>query len=530
MPRSTRQLNEWTIMCYTASDNDLSLFNVSQLKALKEAGFQERVEVLAYADSNEKGVPTRLFHINSRLKTKRRPTAIGDGEDPYVRNFMPDEIPINKLRRLNGECARALADALDKPEQMNASSALENFIGYCVEHHRAKHYLLFCMGHGLIVANDSFLFDANPASGITLKDLGRIIKRFTGKIQRHGALELLCFHSCSMSAVEVAYELKGTARYMIASEGYSYVGSWPYRQLLKKIFRVTKFNQSLDDQTLQKLVQRAYELSLYNATDYAFCGYSHDLALCDLAEDKVDGLAKALQTLTRQLKRALNDARGRELILLAHLKSQSFWREDYTDIYDFCCCLEDSCDSANGLQSSLKNACSGVINILKQQPNPFNGLIVFSDNFGWEYQYARGLSIYFPWSTPVGNGGVNPLKNYAGYAFNRDAKDAGDDWLSFLNKYWDKTMRLLLIEDRVKYVGSGARAHIFGSLANKPGGAMNKPGGRVNKPGGGYADSPCICPSIKNFPFIPNLYRRRRRSMTEKVQEALREKPRAQTR
>jgi hypothetical protein len=511
-------------MCYTASDNDLSLFNVSQLKALKEAGFQKDVEVLAYADSNENGVPTRLFNINSKVKTVRLPTRIGDGEDPYVRNFVPDEIWVNKLKRLKGECTQALAVALESPEDMKASCALENFIGYCVEQHPAKHYLLFCMGHGLIVGNDSFLFDANPASGITLKDLGAIIGKFTRKIQRHGALELLCFHSCSMSAVEVSYELKGTARYMIASEGYSYVGSWPYRQLLKKIFRVTKYNQTRDDQTLRELVQRAYELSLYNATDFAFSGYSHDLALCDLAEDKVNGLATALQTLTRRLKRALDDERSQELILLAHLKSQSFWREDYTDIYDFCCCLEDSCDSANRLQSSLKNACRGVIEILKQQPNPFDGLIVFSDNFGWEYQYARGLSIYFPWSAPMGNGGVNPLKNYAGYAFNKDAEDAGDDWLSFLNKYWGETMRPPLDEDRVKYVGSGAHAHIFGSLANKPGGVMNKPGGRVNKPGGGYADSPCICPSIKNFPFITNLYRRRR-SWTRKVEEVLKEKP-----
>jgi hypothetical protein len=32
-----------------------------------------------------------------------------------------------------------------------------------------------------------------------------------------------------MSAVEVAYELKGKADYMIASQGLSFVGSWPYR-------------------------------------------------------------------------------------------------------------------------------------------------------------------------------------------------------------------------------------------------------------------------------------------------------------
>lgn len=38
-----------------------------------------------------------------------------------------------------------------------------------------------------------------------------------------------------MSAIEVAYQLKGTARFMIGSEGVSFIDSWPYRQMLKRI-------------------------------------------------------------------------------------------------------------------------------------------------------------------------------------------------------------------------------------------------------------------------------------------------------
>ena len=43
-------------------------------------------------------------------------------------------------------------------------------------------------------------------------------------------------HSCSMSGVEVAYELKGKANYMMASQGVSFIGAWPYRQMLIKIY------------------------------------------------------------------------------------------------------------------------------------------------------------------------------------------------------------------------------------------------------------------------------------------------------
>ena len=522
MPRSNQKLNKWTIMCFSASDNDLSLFNVSQLKALKEAGYQKDTEVLAYADSNENGVPTRLFNVNSSLKSRRAPTSIGDGDDPYVRNFVPDEIPIDDLEKLSGTCTKELVKALKRPDRMNASAALENFIGYCLEHHPAEHYLLFCMGHGLIVGNDSFLFDANPHSGITLRRLGEIIRGFTTKAQRHGVLELLCFHSCSMSAVEVAYELKGTARYMIASEGFSYVGSWPYRQLLKKIFNATEYG-SLDDRQMQELAQRVYELSLYNATDFAYCGYSHDLTLCSLAPNKVTALADALKPLVQNLKQALKDDRGQELIQLAHLKSQSFWREDYTDIYDFCRCLRERCDQKNELQGSLYRECNKVMDLLEQQASPFDGLIVFSDNFGWEYQYAHGLSIYFPWSAPMGNGAFSPLRNYGRYAFTIDG--GTNSWFSFLKEYWKVTMRLPESEARTVDSDSPSHSPIPGELSgNKPGGVMDKPGGRINKPGGGYADSPCICPSIKNYPFTVKLDRRwRKTSWTPRVAEVVNE-------
>lgn len=527
-----RKLNEWTIMCFNGTDNELALFNVTQLKALKEAGFQKDVEVLAYFDSNENGVPTRLFNMNSKLKGHRFPTKIGDGADPWVRNFVLDEIRLGRLGRKPGRCTKKLADALKKSNEMNVSESLENFLGYCVENHPAKHYLLFCMGHGQIVANDTFLFDENPRSGVTLERLGQIMRDFTNKIRRHGVFELMCLHSCSMSAIEVAYELKGTARYMIASEGYSYVGAWPYRQLLKKIFNTTE-HHNLDEARVQELVQRIYELSLYNATDFAFCGYSHDLTLCSLAEDKLTSLVEALHPLIQKLKRAVDKRSGcQDLILLAHLKSQAFWRDDYSDIYDFCRCLMERCNRDDSFQRRLAADCDNVIKLLEQQNDPFDGLVVFSDNFGWEYQYAHGLSIYFPWTPPVGNVQAGRLRKYQKYAFTEALGD--DSWFSFLEKYWNETMRPQENAGQARYFSSIMQSRslspTYESIINQPKGVLdNKTGGRVNQPAGG----PCICPSLKNYPFIMKLHRRRIKvkrewTMTPRVEGAFKEEPKQQ--
>ena len=70
-------------------------------------------------------------------------------------------------------------------------------------------------------------------------EMGDVLSEFKEKLdeQEHKpTFELVSFHSCSVSSLEVAYELKDTANYMLASQGPTFVGSWPYRQILIRIF------------------------------------------------------------------------------------------------------------------------------------------------------------------------------------------------------------------------------------------------------------------------------------------------------
>jgi len=510
-------------MFFFACNNELSLLNVSQIKAVKEAGFQKSTELLLYFDSDEKGVPTRLFNMNKKRKGNPPKTKIGDGKDPFIRSFLQDEIFPEEMDPKKGLSTAELQKKITVPDSMTASEALQNFIGFCRENSPAKHYILFLVGHGLIVANDSFLLDIKPQSAISLVQLGTILNDFKKQVDKQGSeFELIGFHSCSMSAIEVACELKNTAKYMIASEGFSYVGSWPYRQLMKKIFNVTE--KGLTEASVQELIQRIYELSLHNAPDFAYSGYSQDLSLCSLAEDKIAQLLGPLQKLTNNLRSSIKTQRGKKLILLAHLQAQSFWREEYTDIFDFCQCLVDNCDRNDPFQDSLANDCEAVMKVFAPKENPFDGLVVLSDNFGWEFQYARGLSIYFPWSRPLGDLDNDPIKNYASYAFTRDF-GKGLSWLDFLQDYWDETVRPLEKNSSTEFfdlmTNTSPRSGIFDSFNENLALSFSRRLGQLNKPNGGMAEQPCLCPSIKNFPSVIKLNRRiRRLSATPRVAKA----------
>jgi hypothetical protein len=551
---------EWTVMILFAGDNDLAALLVSQVKAIKDAGFHEKVDVLLHIDPSERGVPTRLLHVNNRRRSRAsNRTSIGSGGDSFVRNMGEDTITAQDVNVSAGEFSKNMKKALEHPDSVNARASLENFLGYCHENHPAKNYMLFLFGHGLVVGNDAFLPDRNPHSGVKLSELGDILRTFADRVKKDddAELHLVGMHSCAMSAIEVAYELKGAARFMIGAEGIAYVGSWPYQNLLVKIFKALKQAQDASAAlNIPDLVEKLYFHALHNGTDFVYMGYSLDLTLCSLEPRRYEALTLEIRELVSALKAALDTSRGREMILLAHWEAQSYWDENYTDLYDFCLCLGRRCGSlidtlaqcasllhASGLGADspevtraleqlpdvvvlrrLAAACGAVKDRLEAtnsvELEDGRGPVVFSKNVGSEYQYSHGLSVYFPWSKPLDDGPPPPpplaiqsqkstpdgtaggvLDNYREYKFSQTDEFGADTWLSFLEDYFKKTERDSRPEEegRPKQVFENLPAFTRDLRLSHALGALEKPSGGTEKPSGG-SGSTCSCPTIKNYP------------------------------
>ncbi|HEX5705181.1 MAG TPA: clostripain-related cysteine peptidase [Pyrinomonadaceae bacterium] len=425
---------EWTIMFLLAGDSGISASMISQLKAITDAGFQRDTNVLVYFDPNCNGINAQVFNVNSirreSFKKKGKATVIGDGEDPYVRNISED-------------CHRPGLTERSAPE------SLHWFLNYSRMEFPAKNYMLFLCGHGGVVANDKFLPDSDDGSAITLPGLGKILRSFGGHVRADdGEFHLVGFHSCSMSSVELAYELQGSARFMIGTQGYAFPGSWPYRQLLKKIFRaISRYeHQPVPDPDVypnkleREILDGVQDLSFYNSVDFWLAGFSSDISICNL--DKIAALDSALQNLARALTAGVDEPTTKGYILRAHLESQSYWAENYTDLYDLCDRLTEYCSSQDRAPREIRNACTAVMDQLRREPfkegeepkGAYDRLIVYSDFFGPAYQYSNGLSIYFPWRAPS----QTILNGYSKYRFH---EKAGAAWLKFLNEYAEKTQR-----------------------------------------------------------------------------------------
>ena len=457
MINTEKKKQKWTLMFFFASDNTLSPSTLSQLKSIKAAGSQLDTNVLVYFDPNEKGAPTRVFEINQEDKT-RASSNIGNADGPLVSVLTCDSISPDTISKMPGQLSRNFGTSLGNVDMLQASQALENFLGFCRESYPAEHYMLFLLGHGLVVGRDAFLPDDNPESAIGLKTLGSILHKFSGEISNEGeVLELLGMHSCSMSSVEVAYELKGAASYMLASQGLSFVGSWPYRQMLVKIYNAV---EQSDNVNVPELMKSLHSLCIQYSADFMYAGYSADITLCSLDPQRVESLTEPISFLACALIDGLKNARCKELILLAHWKSQSYWQETYTDLYDFCLCLRRLCEwpkrrlqdqtdeltrrGSDPKRIAIIDACTAVIGKLRPQNGAqADGPVVRTDFIGPDVQYSHGLSIYFPWSEPVKDENDRIIQNYGDYAFTGGL--TREPWLEFLKAYFQETER----EDRL---------------------------------------------------------------------------------
>jgi hypothetical protein len=489
-----RETKEWTLMFYFASDNPLAISIVSQLKAIKAAGFHHDANVVAQFDPFTEGTPTHIFDVNLVNKLKFTENNIGfTSNDPFVRNMIEDKLwrdeKTRPLEGLNGEpkgaefVRKALqrvlkerhhidynppiapngrngsnGEALAVGQEPDPETSLRTFLNFCAEKYPARHYMLFILGHGIVVGNDIFMLDEHATKqAMTLSELGQILGNFKDDIELEGStFELVSFHSCSVSSLEVAYELQGTANYMLASQGPTFVGSWPYRQILIRIFNdLDEFHGKID---VKQLLMKIFHYCLFNATDFLLAGYSFQLTLIDLT--KMSRIKEPVERLSAALIKALQDKVHGELIenfvLLSHWKSQSFFNEMFTDLYDFCFCLSNKIagfiehpgltlrPDVTDMLEDMKQACWDVMKCLVKEYPVKAGeayteqIIVAADSLGPAFQYSRGLSVYFPWSRPSEDSQI--MAEYAKYKIHADFPE-DRSWLAFLGTYFKETQR-----------------------------------------------------------------------------------------
>jgi hypothetical protein len=351
-------MTDWTIMVYISADDVLANFAIESLNQLRRAA-GDNIVVMAQFDPDGKQ-SARRFRF--------------DGQDDSHAPLNTIELPPIS------------------PVEMTDPDTLTNFVDWAStppDGREAKHYCLILWGHGT-----ELLLDQDPSKSksryLTPANLKKALQD-TKLVKGGNPLDVIALDACSMSMVELATELRGCVRFMVASQEEVPDQSFPYEQLLANLK-----NHDRDDvegicRTIPQLYKRAFQ-------DYVVTPGTgmKEITLSSLSLERIDTITNPLQRLAQTLQTSISNQDLVDAIILARRHSRDFVLGLFVDLSDFCdklaAGLMDKPMVDKNINDALAYACKKVRDAIDEGP------CVIGNQTGVNAADCHGVSIYFPFS------------------------------------------------------------------------------------------------------------------------------------
>ncbi|MCD4783019.1 MAG: hypothetical protein K8T10_04215 [Candidatus Eremiobacteraeota bacterium] len=362
-------MKKWTILVYSAADNDLEPFQVEDVMEMEKTGGGNSLNLLVQLDRGKK------------------PSNLSDGWSGARRY---------KIER-DGDPEKINSPVLEDLGQVNMSdpSTLSDFIQWGIKKYPAKHYMLIISDHGK--GWEGAIQDKSHSGWM---ELPRIEDALMDAQEKTGQkLDILGFDACLMGESEVAYQLRDSADYMVASEESEGAEGWPYKKFL-----TVNLLKSIQSTLLMKLNMKPAQLAR-NIVKEARSDPKNLPTLSAVDMKKIDGVANA----TKELSDAIIATDTPNSVLKEIAKSSTAFAKDgaymseYKDQHDFCRRILKSDKISD---KKLKKAAGEVMNSIEYA--------VMEETHSEKYQHARGLSIHLP------SYGFRPWPHYRELDFPKD--------------------------------------------------------------------------------------------------------------
>ena len=177
---------EWTIIGYMDGNNNIDIsqngtsYTIDDVQGLEEVGSTKNVKIIVALGSLKLGGIVRYYEVQKHA------------------NELPDSISSKVVKNCG-------------TKDMSDYQTLRDFLKLSFKNYPAKHYMLILDDHG--GGWRGCCSDEQNGSGdmMSIKALRQALTDFP-------KIDIIVFHACLMSQVEVGYELKDAANYMVASE------------------------------------------------------------------------------------------------------------------------------------------------------------------------------------------------------------------------------------------------------------------------------------------------------------------------
>ncbi|MCP4129707.1 MAG: hypothetical protein GY754_01705 [bacterium] len=458
---------EWTIMIYLDGDNDLEYYALGDFNEM-EQGIADAINA-GNSDINEN---INILVLLDRWKSgTSRSTESGGGNwsDARLYRILPDQDSyyFGSERLDDGGIGAGHVSPCGEIN-MGDPATLSWFINHGKTYFPAEKYSLILWNHGAGAAKKSGGMGISGKQVCQDSDNGddylyldEIQQSVSASFSSTNKLDILGFDACYMGMIEIAYEFRNLADYMVASMNWEQTDGWDYEYMFENM-KDSRDELLITPENLSILWVEAYQDNIEN--DYGRKNgqtlSSVKLSEMENLKSKVDLLAAAIDSENK--KSALETTRD---------NSVDFYADDtpgdettlsryfpFYDLYDLCSDISN--DSGSSYSSGLKTAADNVITALASS-------IVYSygevgsgtDGNSQSYYYGagsstkRGLSIFFSRGNLIHNSNSHYAYQYwytsydlitlAGINYGNvdfctyDNDGTVETWLELMEKWYD---------------------------------------------------------------------------------------------
>lgn len=251
-------------------------------------------------------------------------------------------------------------------------------------------------------------FVDHPTGFLTNADLRRALASASRQIGQK--IEIFGMDACNMNMIEIGYDLRESANFMVASQDDIPDASWPYDRIMAQL----SSTPNILPRDLAALVANTY---VAGYSDYI----GEPVSLSVLNLDYSGSIEPLVTNLATELKKAFGDVLGRRAIANARNNVRNFGQNQFIDLRHFCQLL-------TGAPSALAKA-AGALN------GAFEGFVAENEISIDETRRnverdCNGTSIFFPQDDPIADSHQETIRDYSRLEF---ARITG--WADFLKLY-----------------------------------------------------------------------------------------------
>lgn len=203
---------QWTVLVYLDADNDLEEQAINNFNQMEMVGSTKSVHVIVQMDRKAGDQVD-----NDSWTDTRRYLVINDSDTHKMNSIRLDNPALGELDMAN-------------------PATLRNFVTWGMAEFPADHYLLVIWDHGTgwqlksVASAPLYKYVAMDNTSSTQMDVTQIPGALAGLKP-----DVLAFDACYMQELEVAYQLAGSAGYMVGSSAAEPSPGYNYARILSKI-------------------------------------------------------------------------------------------------------------------------------------------------------------------------------------------------------------------------------------------------------------------------------------------------------